>query len=57
MVAPALERYNTTQGQFRFDEAEIEANIAETLLDHLNDGTTEINISVMAYPVLQIEAF
>ena len=40
MVAPAPERYDVTQGQFRFDEAEIEANIEEMLLDHLNDDTT-----------------
>lgn len=57
MVAPAPERYDTTQGQFRFDETEIEENIAEMLLDHLNDGKTEINISAMAYPMIQIEDF
>ena len=38
-------------------KAEIEANIAEMLLYHLNDGTTEINISAMACPMIQIEAF
>ena len=57
MVAPAPERYDATQGQFRFDEAEIGADIAGMLLDYLNDGTTEINISAMAYPMLRIEDF
>lgn len=50
MVAPAPEIYDATQGQFRFDEAEM-------LLYHLNDGSTEINISAMAYPMIQIEDF
>ena len=57
MEAPAPERYDATQGQFRFDEAEIGADIAGMLLDYLNDGTTEINISAMTYPMLRIEDF
>ena len=31
LVAPALGRYDAIRGQFRFDEAEIEANIEEML--------------------------
>ena len=57
LVAPALGKYDVTRGHFRFDEAEIEANIQEMLLAHINCGTTAQNISAMACPMFQREAF
>jgi N-acetylglucosamine-6-phosphate deacetylase len=57
LTAPALGKYDSALGGFRFDEAEIEGNIEETLRAHLHDGTTALNISAMACPMFQLEAF
>ena len=57
LVAPALGRYDAAIGRFRFDEAEIGANIEDMLLAHLTDGTTAMNITAMACPMFQLEAF
>jgi N-acetylglucosamine-6-phosphate deacetylase len=57
LVAPALGRYDAANGRFRFDEAEIETNIEDMLLAHFNDGTTAMNITAMACPMSQLEAF
>ena len=57
LVAPALGKYDATVGEFRFDEAEIEENIDEMLRAHSSDGTSAQNISIMACPMHQLEAF
>ncbi len=41
IVALASEKCDTTQAQFQLNEEKIEPNIAEMLLEHLNDGTND----------------
>ena len=57
LAAPALGKYDAALGRFRFDEAEIEATIEEMLLAHIASGTTAQNITAMACPISQLEAF
>ena len=57
LTAPALGKYNTASGRFEFDKSQIKENIEETLKAHFKSGTAALNISSMACPLPQLEAF